>query len=62
MNLAEAEYNELQRLRQSNAGLLAALKWATEYLDGWPRDSQQRHCLAAANKAIADSMLAERSK
>lgn len=33
--------------------LLAALKCALDYLNGWPADSQQRNCREAARAAIA---------
>jgi hypothetical protein len=33
--------------------MLAALKWASDYLSGWPRDDLQRHCREAVKAAIA---------
>jgi hypothetical protein len=41
------------RLIAAAPEMLAALKWASDYLSGWPRDDLQRHCRQAVQAAIA---------
>lgn len=41
------------RLIAAAPEMYEALKWASDYLDGWPADSQQRHCRETVRALLA---------